>query len=314
VLTRKDYINPAWVSPLVLLPIGLIVLGVACSIWPSGGGLPEWYFTIHEGMYLLWPWNFEIRFFLPIASLACLYLWRGGKALFRWASQLKPRAAGAWSFFLSITIAVYAVTFAWRSRTVQLELAAMFWVVWAMLSAWVAWTGSYRYPDALAPLLAWWGKRLSFLSKPLTVKQLSGVLIVAVLLVLGTVQEISIGQENLKFDLTKTPFYPDVRGAKWIRANTASTAVVMARQLDVVYHYSGRRVIWFPPVSDAHLLMEGIHKYKVEFVIVSLRKDSYWLPREQASFETLVRAYPGAFQLVHDEPRLKIYKIIPDFA
>jgi hypothetical protein len=59
--------------------------------------------------------------------------------------------------------------------------------------------------------------------------------------------------------------------------------------------------------------MEGIHKYNVEFVIVSFRKDSYWLPREQESFEALIRAYPGAFQLVHGEPRLKIYKIIPDF-
>ena len=108
-LTRKEYIDSAWVSPLVLVPVFLIVLGVASSIWRGGGGLPEWYFVIHEGMYLLWPWNFVIRFFLPVAPLACLYLWRGGKAFPALVSQLRPRVVAAWSFLLSIIITMYVV-------------------------------------------------------------------------------------------------------------------------------------------------------------------------------------------------------------
>src|SRR6185437_10909419 len=48
VLTRMDYINPAWGSPLVLAPVVLILLGVGGSLWRGGGGLPEWYFITHE--------------------------------------------------------------------------------------------------------------------------------------------------------------------------------------------------------------------------------------------------------------------------
>ena len=48
--------------------------------------------------------------------------------------------------------------------------------------------------------------------------------------------------------------------------------------------------------------MEGIRKYKVEFVIVSTNKKySYWLPPEKECLECLLM-YPRAFQLVHEEP------------
>ena len=59
--------------------------------------------------------------------------------------------------------------------------------------------------------------------------------------------------------------------------------------------------------------MEGIRKYNVEFIIVNEREYSYWLPPEQDCFQSLARAYPGNFQLVHQEPRLKIFEVVPDF-
>jgi len=139
-------------------------------------------------------------------------------------------------------------------------------------------------------------------------------MLVIALLVLGTAQEIGIGRKNLNFDVTKYPGYPDILGANWIRTHSAITAVVMARQLDVVYHYSGgRKVIWFPPVRSSKLLMDGIHKYNVDFIIVNEREYSYWLPSDQDCFESLANDYPGNLQLLHQEPRLRIYKIIPDF-
>jgi hypothetical protein len=182
----------------------------------------------------------------------------------------------------------------------------------AAVSAWVACKGSYKCPAALSRFLAPWKNSISI--RQLLVTQVSGVMVVTALLVLGTAQEISIGRKNLNFDVTKDPGYPDILGANWIRTHSASTAVVMARQLDVVYHYSGgRKVIWFPPVRDPKLLMEGIHKYNVEFIIVNERGNSYWLPPEQDCFQSLARRYPGYFQLVHQEPRLKIFAVVPDF-
>jgi hypothetical protein len=312
-LAREEYIDPVWFSPAVFGPVLLILVGVGSSILHEGGNWPAWYFVIQEAMYLLWPWNFEIRFFLPVAPLACLYLWRGGKVLLYVASR-KPRAVAVRSFLLSIVVAMYAVPSSWRSGAVQPKLAATFWVILAATSAWVAWIGSDRYSDALATLLLWLEKRVTIRSKSLTVVQIGGVLVVAPLLVVGTAQEIGMGRENLKFDVTKQRSYPDIAAAQWIGAHTASTVVVMARQLDVVYHYSRRKVVWFPPLSNSQLLMDGIRNHKVNFLIVTSRKVSYWLPPDQDCFEPLVSSYPRAFRLVHEGPQFRIFEVVPDFS
>jgi hypothetical protein len=54
----------------------------------------DWHFAGYEFIYLLWPWDLEIRFFLPIVPLTCLYLWRGCQALLVLAKR-KPRVLGA---------------------------------------------------------------------------------------------------------------------------------------------------------------------------------------------------------------------------
>lgn len=125
-LTRKGYINSTWISPFVIVPVFFILMGLGSSIWCNGGGLPEWYFVFHEGMYLLWPWNFEIRFFLPVAPLACLYLWRGTKAVLGLFPQFKPRAVGTLTFFISLAVSLDAVPYGWNSGKAQPAAAAAF--------------------------------------------------------------------------------------------------------------------------------------------------------------------------------------------
>ena len=106
-LTRQEYVNPIWSSPLMLGPLLLVVVGLAGSLWPSGGSLPEWYFVAHEAMYLLWPWDLEMRFLLPIAPLAGLYAWRGGRYLLEWAAR-NPARAAAYTLVLSLGAAAHA--------------------------------------------------------------------------------------------------------------------------------------------------------------------------------------------------------------
>ena len=264
-------------------------------------------------MYLLWPWNFEIRFFLPAAPLACLYLWRGGEALVGLASR-RPRMVGAWALPLSVFLGVYAGISGWNSGNVQPTLAAIFWALAASVSAWMACTDSYRLPAAFAPFVLRLRMSVSARGKSLTLPQVVRMLIVTILVGVGISQQLSIGFDNLTFDLTTRSTYADVEAGKWIQAHTASSAVVMARQLDVVYHYSRRKVVWFPPLSDPQLLMEGIRKHKVEFIIVTSRGNSYWLPREQDCFAPLVTTYPNSFRLVHEGPRFRIFEVVPDFS
>jgi len=138
------------------------------------------------------------------------------------------------------------------------------------------------------------------------------VVTVALLVGTGIAQQVSIGRENLSFDVTKQPNYPDIVAAQWIQSHTASTAVVMARQLHVVYHYSRRKVVWFPPLSDPRLLIEGMRKHKVDFVIVVSRNASYWLPPDQDCFEPVFKREPAAFRLVHEGPRYRIFTVVRD--
>ena len=307
-VTRNEYVNPAWISPLVLCPIILILLGVAFSIGRYGGGLLEWYFLSYETMCLLWPWYGETRFFLVVAPLACLYLWCGGKTLVNVACK-RPRAVGALSFPVSALFVMYSRAWGWRSGS------AMFWELVTTVSAWMALTGSCKSPAVLASFWARLELIVSAGRKSLTVPGIVGVMTVAALVVLGLFQELAAGRDNLAFDIKTNYNYADVSAGKWIQANTSDTAVVMARQDDVVYHYSHKKVIWFPPSSNPQLLMEGIRKYNVEFVVVTERpRYSYWLPPENICFEALIRSYPTSFHLVHEEPQFRVWRVNPDFS
>jgi len=100
----------------VIMVVGvlfLVTVGWCASLWTTGGGLLEWYFLAYETIYLLWPWDLEARFVIPVAPLAGLYLWRGASALLSIASR--PVAVGpstpprAWALPLATWIGVAAV-------------------------------------------------------------------------------------------------------------------------------------------------------------------------------------------------------------
>src|SRR5581483_5902112 len=222
-LTRKEYINPSWFSPLVAGPVFLVLLGLGLSIWRRGGSLPEWYFISYETMCLLWPWFGDIRFFLPVAPLACLYLWRGGAVLLGFAHQ-RPRVVGAWTFPVSVLLGIDAVYWAWHSAQVQPTVAAIFWASLAAISARIALTRPCRDPQAFASFSSRFRMLPSLRKKSsLTVPRILGAVTVAVLVFVGFRQELAEGRHNLTFDLTSLSSYVDIKAGKWIAANTPSS-------------------------------------------------------------------------------------------
>jgi len=102
---------PAWYSPGTLVPLILITLGLAHSFKRTGGGgLIEWYFFSYEAMFLFWPWDFEPRFFLPVAPFAFLYAWRGSAQVWT-ALKTRPRITGILSFALAAVGSLRACCF-----------------------------------------------------------------------------------------------------------------------------------------------------------------------------------------------------------
>jgi len=149
ILTRQ-FINPAWGSLVVCGPACLLLIGLGCSLWPGGGHWSDWYFLSYEAMYLLWPWDLEIRFLVPVVPLAGLYLWRGGAALFRWTSHT-PRLVGVVSLPLIVFLGASTMLWGWASAGLQLKLSAVLWWGIALGAAWMAWTGA-------APLSTVWSR------------------------------------------------------------------------------------------------------------------------------------------------------------
>jgi hypothetical protein len=90
--------------------------------------------------------------------------------------------------------------------------------------------------------------------------------------------------------------------------------VVMARKEDLVYHYSGRKVIWFPPASNPTLLMDGILKHRIGWIVVVDREESYFLPADDDCFASLAQVYGNAFHLAQRGPRYRIYQVMPGAA
>jgi hypothetical protein len=85
--------------------------------------------------------------------------------------------------------------------------------------------------------------------------------------------------------------------------------VVMARQVPLVFHYAQRKVVWFPPSSNPQLLMDGIRRLHVDFIVVVRRTFSFYLPPETDCFTPLIVAFPNAFQLETVETDFRVFRV-----
>jgi hypothetical protein len=315
ILLRR-WIGDAWMSIVILGPLLCVALGWSYSVWLTGGGLLEWYFAGYEFIYLLWPWDLERRFFLPIAPLACLYLWRGLEAVILLAKN-KPRLLGL--VWLPVAVFLSICTWLWMHGSplvgyrlhsgLQDEVSFSLWLSSGMLALWMA-LAPRSWSRSVSALANWYAKPLA--GGPLTplrfAQALCTVLFIA-LIVIGLRIQLEIGNTNRGQNASMDLLSPDVEAASWIRLHSGPSAIVMARHVPTAYHFSERKVVWFPPSSDAHLLMNGIAKYKVGFLVVVNRENSYYLPSDEDCFASLIAAYPGNFRLAYQTPSLRIFEV-----
>jgi hypothetical protein len=140
----------------------------------------------------------------------------------------------------------------------------------------------------------------------------AAILVLLILVGSGIWRQITWGRDNLHPDITKQPFYSEIEAAEWIRTHEPSDRVIMAREQDLVFHYTRRRVVWFPPISDAKVLMDGIRRFHVGVIVVAHHSDSYWLPPEDTCFQGLLETYQSVFHLSHQGTDYGIFEIALD--
>jgi len=309
----------AWMSVLVAGPLLLMAFGWAHSIWSNGGDLQDWYFAGFWFIYLLWPWSAEIRFFVPVSVLACLYMWRGGKALIL-SVKKSPRVLGI--VWLPLAALLTASAWLWMygygiarhlyNAGIEDEVSFTVWLLSAGLAAWMVWANH----GWLAPASALWRRYFpqtgALHISPRRTGQLLSILAVPSLILMGLAIQFTRGRSNLDPNSDSNRLGADVQAGEWIRSHTDPQAIVMARQVPIVCHYAKRKVIWFPPSSDPQLLMEGIRKHGPQYVIVVRREYNYYLPSDYDSFAPLLKMHPEAFRLVCQAPGFKVFQVVVD--
>src|ERR1700730_1477356 len=313
-LGRSTYVTS--MSILVLGPLLLIILGWCYSVWRTGGGLQEWYFAGYEFIYILWPWTLETRFLLPIAPLACLYVWRGAEALVSLAKH-KPRVVGG--VWLPVALILTGGSWFWMHGAwiakhlphagLQDEASFAVWLLTLILAAWMVWADT-AWATLIAAFLRRFSGRIGALKiNPLRITQFLVIAIVAVIAGNGLATQLRIGRTNLDLNSPANRLTPDAAAAEWIGSHTDPKAVVLARHVPTAYHYSRREVVWFPPSSNTQLLMEGIEKHKIDYVVVVRRENSYYLPSDDDCFAPLLEAHPTAFYLVDQAEEFRIFRV-----
>ena len=206
--THKQ-VAPAWYSPVTVIPLALLLIGLSYSFWTSGGEITEWYFVNYQCLFLFWPWNFELRFQLPIAPLAALYMWRGGGVLLGWTRRM-PRTIG---IVCAVLAAVGFLSSAIWGRGVRHPSALAciaIWILAGCLSA-VLLGGGQRLIQRLFSLLT---STVSLGRAPVSRAALGGGIVMMCLVAAGTWMQVAAGLNNLH----RVPeMNPNIEAAEWIR-------------------------------------------------------------------------------------------------
>ena len=312
-LTRR-HISKFWSSPAIVGVLLLIIIGLASSL-QKGGQLHDWYFLWYEIIFMLWPWNYGDRFLIPVVPLACLYLSRGAKVLQNY-SACRPRSAGIALALLAALLCISSAAFALgmftfpinpehvRGDHLQLVAAILFWGVLAVTGFGML---KFHSLDDGSGLVA----RVSRIVKSVVpaMLRITAISVVALIVLSGTARVIAMGRNNLNLDVTKQSGYPMIVAAKWIRTHEPFDRVVMARDSEFIFHFTYRRVVWFPPISNPNILMDGIRRHRVGVVLVVHHSENYWLPAEEVCFKDLQQAYPSAFKLVYEGLDSWVYEV-----
>jgi len=189
------------------------------------------------------------------------------------------------------------------------ELSFTIWLISAFLATWMIWANTAWLTPVSAPLRRLIGLVEALRLRPARFSQYLGVSAVVGLVALGLPQQLEIARANLNPNSATDNRSPDVEAAVWVSSHSDSNAIIMARHVPTAFHYSKRKVIWFPPSSNPKLLMEGILKHRVEFVIVVRREHNYYLPSDDDCFVNLLTTYPDAFRLVSQTPAYRIFQV-----
>jgi hypothetical protein len=310
---------------IVIIPVLLIGMGWIYSVWKAGGtNLVDWYFAGYETVYLLWPWTMEPRFLLPVAPLACFYIWQGINAAF-FAVKTKPRMAGIVWIPIALPLAISGIRWVYVHRSNEYgawpdEFLIPLWLISAVCAFWMAYTGrSIFATETISKVEAWLRNPPgTWRVSPLKLFWYAESAIVIGLVIVGLAIERRIARENLstidlehrvESSVAGEVMPSEVEAGIWLRSHTPANSVVMARHWPTVHHYADRKLVWFAPISDPDVLLDGVVKHRVDYVVVIKHAYAYYLPDDDYCFDRLLARHGENFRLVLQRANLRIFRV-----
>jgi len=309
----NHWIDVTWSAFLPGTIVILAALGLVHCIFRRGSSICDWYFLFYAGICLLWPWTPEIRFLIPAIPLFFVYIFEGARVLPRLVRE-RSRFAGAIGVPLFATLGTDAAYLGLKHHAggVQLKVSAAIWIICWMASIAML----FRKSNPLSWLVAFFTDRQSeerlFGMSPDTALRSVGVLVLFSHVALALAADRALAGENVHPRAEKSGMNSDIEAAQWIASHTEADAVVMARHVPIVFHHSHRKIIWFPPITNAATLMEGIQRNGVNYVVVVRRQNSYYLPPEADCFREVRKAYPAKFVSVFQTEGYQIFRVEPN--
>ena len=292
---RAPWINQAWYSPAVLVPLVVIMAGWAVSFWSFGSPWLAGYFAVYMAVYLLWPFDEGPRFLLPAFLLAFLYFYRGLEFTVRQMQRVPGLAALA--ALVSAALSGYVFFFV-RAPGLQIKDSAVAWLcaAVALAAVWLGVPGKVisRWTVGVAPRAA-------------------GSLGLGLLMAIGLYGQARMGHANLRPDPTTYLHHAAWSSAQWLRSQAAPRVVVMAQQAAIIHRLTGLRTVRFPATANVELIRGTLRKHGVQYLVVNDPvQHEYLLPGELERYQLLSARYPGLAQLAHRGPGCRIFRIQGD--
>ena len=252
-LLVRRHVSEFWSSPAIFGLVLVIAVGLISSL-RRGAQLYDWYFLWYECIFMVWPWDYRDRFVIPVVPLACLYVWRGGKAIKHYLIR-QPKNAGLAFVLVGTALCICSAAFASRRLSfpvnsdhvrgdhLQAIAATVFWALSAIAGLVIL---KLQQDNRAA-----FAHKLRAAASAMSLPFWLAVSLGAAFVVGSGVKTIAtIGRIRLRPDISAESLYPELEASGWIRAHEPSDVVIMAREPEFVFHYSQRPTVWFPPISD----------------------------------------------------------------
>jgi hypothetical protein len=254
----------------------------------------------------------DARFFLPVVPLACFYIWQGVKETIV-VSREKPRVVGIIWFPAALLASISGAHWIYRHCAYGYgdfldKLLIPLWLISAGCALRMAYSGQSIFRmEVFSNPRRWFGEPVGrWRVTPHHMAPHAGWVIVTGLVLIGVVMEARIVRENL---IVGEISVPEVEAGLWLRAHTAPDSVFMADDWGTVRHYADRKSVWFAPISDPRVLLGGIARHDVDYVVVVKHAQPYYLPDDDYCFDRLLAIHAESFQLVLQKDNLRIFQV-----